>query len=169
MISDLNIVIIEVYRIFWAPWKNFRFFGVPTGVLLGGWAVNAFYQIQALARALASQLKTHRMAQRRERLSACSSHALTKDCDDADTQCSNKITRWSAVFKLPRIWPFVDMDGLSAAVSIIALVQRTGEVIGYLNDVKEAPRLSRSQPCLEPASGEVLFSQASASVVVPFV
>jgi hypothetical protein len=32
------------------------------------------------------------------------------------------------------------MDGLSAAASIIAVLQLTGEVIGYLNDVKDAPK-----------------------------
>jgi hypothetical protein len=32
------------------------------------------------------------------------------------------------------------MDGLSAAASIIAVLQLTGEVIGYLIDVKNAPK-----------------------------
>ena len=32
------------------------------------------------------------------------------------------------------------MDGLSAAASIVAVLQLTGEVIGYLNDVKNAPK-----------------------------
>ena len=32
------------------------------------------------------------------------------------------------------------MDGLSAAASIIAMLQLTGAVIGYLNDVKNAPK-----------------------------
>jgi hypothetical protein len=32
------------------------------------------------------------------------------------------------------------MDGLSAAASIIAVLQLTGVVIGYLNDVKDAPK-----------------------------
>jgi hypothetical protein len=32
------------------------------------------------------------------------------------------------------------MDGLSVAASIIALLQLTGAVIGYLNDVKDAPK-----------------------------
>jgi hypothetical protein len=31
------------------------------------------------------------------------------------------------------------MDGLSVAASIIAVLQLTGAVIGYLNDVKDAP------------------------------
>lgn len=32
------------------------------------------------------------------------------------------------------------MDGLSAVASIIALLQLTGKVIGFLNDVKDAPK-----------------------------
>jgi hypothetical protein len=32
------------------------------------------------------------------------------------------------------------MDGLSVAASIIAVLQLTGAVIGYLNDVKDAPK-----------------------------
>jgi hypothetical protein len=32
------------------------------------------------------------------------------------------------------------MDGLSVVANIIAVLQLTGEVIGYLNDVKEAPK-----------------------------
>lgn len=32
------------------------------------------------------------------------------------------------------------MDGLSTVASIIAILQFTGEVIGYLNDVKDAPK-----------------------------
>lgn len=32
------------------------------------------------------------------------------------------------------------MDGLSAAASIVAVLQLIGEVIGYLNDVKNAPK-----------------------------
>jgi hypothetical protein len=35
------------------------------------------------------------------------------------------------------------MDGLSVAASIIAVLQLTGQVITYLNDVKDAPRECR--------------------------
>jgi hypothetical protein len=42
------------------------------------------------------------------------------------------------------------MDGLSAAASIIAVLQLTGDVIGYLNDVKDAPK--ECQQCTIEAS-----------------
>jgi hypothetical protein len=42
------------------------------------------------------------------------------------------------------------MDGLSVAASIIAVLQLTGEVIGYLNDVKDAPK--ECQQCTIEAS-----------------
>jgi hypothetical protein len=42
------------------------------------------------------------------------------------------------------------MDGLSVAASIIALLQLTGAVIGYLNDVKDAPK--ECQQCAIEAS-----------------
>jgi hypothetical protein len=42
------------------------------------------------------------------------------------------------------------MDGLSAAASVIAVLQLTGEVIGYLNDVKDAPK--ECQQCTIEAS-----------------
>jgi hypothetical protein len=42
------------------------------------------------------------------------------------------------------------MDGLSAASSIIAVLQLTGAVIGYLNDVKNAPK--ECQQCTIEAS-----------------
>jgi hypothetical protein len=42
------------------------------------------------------------------------------------------------------------MDGLSAAASIIAVLQLTGEVLGYLNDVKNAPK--ECQQCTIEAS-----------------
>ena len=42
------------------------------------------------------------------------------------------------------------MDGLSAAASIIAVLQLTGAVIGYLNDVKDAPK--ECQQCTIEAS-----------------
>ena len=42
------------------------------------------------------------------------------------------------------------MDGLSAAASIIAVLQLTGEVLGYLNDVKSAPK--ECQQCTIEAS-----------------
>jgi hypothetical protein len=42
------------------------------------------------------------------------------------------------------------MDGLSAAASIIAVLQLTGTVIGYLNDVKDAPK--ECQQCTIEAS-----------------
>lgn len=42
------------------------------------------------------------------------------------------------------------MDGLSAAGSIIAVLQLTGKVIGYLNDVKDAPK--ECQKCTIEAS-----------------
>lgn len=32
------------------------------------------------------------------------------------------------------------MDGLSVAASIIAVIQLTGKLVGYLNDVKDAPK-----------------------------
>jgi hypothetical protein len=42
------------------------------------------------------------------------------------------------------------MDGLSVAASIIAVLQLTGAVIGYLNDVKDAPK--ECQQCAIEAS-----------------
>jgi hypothetical protein len=42
------------------------------------------------------------------------------------------------------------MDGLSAVASVIAVLQLTGEVIGYLNDVKDAPK--ECQQCVIEAS-----------------
>ena len=42
------------------------------------------------------------------------------------------------------------MDGLSVAASIIAVLQLTGEVIKYLNDVKDAP--TECQRCANEAS-----------------
>jgi hypothetical protein len=42
------------------------------------------------------------------------------------------------------------MDGLSVATSIIAVLQLTGEVIKYLNDVKDAPK--ECQQCATKAS-----------------
>jgi hypothetical protein len=42
------------------------------------------------------------------------------------------------------------MDGLSDAASIIAVLQLTGAVIGYLNDVKDAPK--ECQQCTIEAS-----------------
>jgi hypothetical protein len=42
------------------------------------------------------------------------------------------------------------MDGLSAAASIIAVLQLTGAVIGYLKDVKDAPK--ECQQCMSEAS-----------------
>jgi hypothetical protein len=42
------------------------------------------------------------------------------------------------------------MDGLSVAASIIAVLQLTGAVIGYLNDVKDAPK--ECQQCTIEAS-----------------
>jgi hypothetical protein len=42
------------------------------------------------------------------------------------------------------------MDGLSAAASIIAVLQLTGDVIKYLNDVKNAPK--QCQQCTIEAS-----------------
>ena len=42
------------------------------------------------------------------------------------------------------------MDGLSIAASIIAVLQLTGAVIGYLNDVKDAPK--ECQQCTIEAS-----------------
>jgi len=42
------------------------------------------------------------------------------------------------------------MDGLSVAASIIAVLQLTGTVIGYLNDVKDAPK--ECQQCAIEAS-----------------
>src|ERR1700712_2119883 len=42
------------------------------------------------------------------------------------------------------------MDPLSAAASIIAVLQLTGTVIGYLNDVKNAPK--ECQQCTIEAS-----------------
>jgi hypothetical protein len=42
------------------------------------------------------------------------------------------------------------MDGLSAAASIIAVLQLTGTVVGYLNDVKDAPK--ECQQCKIEAS-----------------
>jgi hypothetical protein len=42
------------------------------------------------------------------------------------------------------------MDGLSAAASIIAVLQLTGAVIGHLNDVKNAPK--ECQQCTIEAS-----------------
>jgi hypothetical protein len=42
------------------------------------------------------------------------------------------------------------MDGLSVAASIIAVLQLTGAVIGYLNDVKDAP--NECQQCAIEAS-----------------
>jgi hypothetical protein len=42
------------------------------------------------------------------------------------------------------------MDGLSVAASIIAVLQLTGAVIGYLNDVKNAPK--ECQQCTIEAS-----------------
>jgi hypothetical protein len=42
------------------------------------------------------------------------------------------------------------MDGLSDAASIIAVLQLTGEVIKYLNDVKDAPK--ECQQCATEAS-----------------
>ena len=42
------------------------------------------------------------------------------------------------------------MDGLSNAASIIAVLQLTGAVIGYLNDVKDAPK--ECQQCTIEAS-----------------
>ena len=42
------------------------------------------------------------------------------------------------------------MDGLSNAASIIAVLQLTGAVIGYLNDVKHAPK--ECQQCTIEAS-----------------
>lgn len=42
------------------------------------------------------------------------------------------------------------MDGLSAAASIIAVLQLTGKVITYLNDVKDAPK--QCQQCTIEAS-----------------
>ena len=42
------------------------------------------------------------------------------------------------------------MDGLSVAASIIAVLQLTGTVIGYLNDVKDAPK--ECQQCTIEAS-----------------
>jgi hypothetical protein len=42
------------------------------------------------------------------------------------------------------------MDGLSAAASIISVLQLTGVVIGYLNDVKDAPK--ECQQCTIEAS-----------------
>lgn len=64
----------------------------------------------------------------------------------------------STVHKLPRIWPFRDMDGLSAAASIIAVLQLTGVVIGYLNDVKDAPK--ECQQCtIEASNIQILLIQ----------
>jgi hypothetical protein len=42
------------------------------------------------------------------------------------------------------------MDPLSVTTSVIAVLQRTGEVIGYLNDVKDAP--NECQQCAIEAS-----------------
>ena len=42
------------------------------------------------------------------------------------------------------------MDGLSVAASIIAVLQLTGEVIKYLNDVRDAPK--ECQRCMTEAS-----------------
>jgi hypothetical protein len=42
------------------------------------------------------------------------------------------------------------MDGLSTAASIVAVLQLTGAVIGYLNDVKDAPK--ECQQCMTEAS-----------------
>jgi hypothetical protein len=46
------------------------------------------------------------------------------------------------------------MDPLSVRASVIAILQLTNEVIGYLNDVKDAPK--ECQQCLVEASN--LFS-----------
>jgi hypothetical protein len=62
-------------------------------ISVGGWLeLEHVYQIQALALALASQLETHTMAQRRE-AECLQLPYIDKDSDDADTQCSNNITR----------------------------------------------------------------------------
>src|SRR5437867_3614680 len=42
------------------------------------------------------------------------------------------------------------MDGVSITASIIAVLQITGEVIGYLRDVKDAPK--ECQLCMTEAS-----------------
>jgi hypothetical protein len=44
----------------------------------------------------------------------------------------------------------VEMDGLSVAANIIAVLQITGEVVKYLNDVKDAPK--ECQRCMTEAS-----------------
>jgi hypothetical protein len=59
-------------------------------------------------------------------------------------------THWSVVVSITiYIW-FCEMDGLSVAASIIAVLQLTGTVIGYLNDVKNAPK--ECQQCTIEAS-----------------
>jgi hypothetical protein len=42
------------------------------------------------------------------------------------------------------------MDGLSVAASIIAVLQLTGEVVGYLKDIKDCPK--ECQQCMNEAS-----------------
>jgi hypothetical protein len=42
------------------------------------------------------------------------------------------------------------MDPLSVTASVIAILQLTGAVIGYLNDVKDAPK--ECQQCATEAS-----------------
>jgi hypothetical protein len=56
------------------------------------------------------------------------------------------------------------MDGLSAAASIIAVLQLTGSVVGYLNDVKDAPK--ECQQCrIEASNLENLLRSLSCRVI----
>ena len=50
------------------------------------------------------------------------------------------------------------MDGLSAAASIIAVIQITGKVIAYLHDVKDAPKECRKH-VVEISESYVLLSK----------
>jgi hypothetical protein len=77
------------------------------------------------------------------RLSACNSSCL-------DAKSNNTVPK-DVIFK-PSYTSgvFCKMDGLSAAASIIAVLQITGSVIEYLNAVKDAPK--ECQQCTIEAS-----------------
>ena len=58
------------------------------------------------------------------------------------------------------------MDGLSVAASIIAVVQITSSVIGYLSDVKNAPK-ERDQCMIELSNLNILMLQLKSHLNEP--
>lgn len=78
---------------------------------------------------------------------------LIRGCNDLTTRCSNYICSVERGF-YRRIYTsirrFREMDPLSVTASVFAILQLTGAVIAYLNDVKDAPK--ECQQCTIEAS-----------------